>query len=113
MNTEPSVRLQNSLWGLFIGDALAMPAHWYCRIDNIQKVFDGGIRGYKDAAHPHLESFTNSGGDNVHRGMILGLLAGAAHYEIPDHLKQGLTAFDELKIEIDSFTDIALSGKAI
>ena len=33
-------RLQNALWGLFIGDALAMPAHWYYRVDNIQKVFE-------------------------------------------------------------------------
>lgn len=57
MNTESRRRLQNSLWGLFIGDALAMPAHWYYRADNIQKVFDGGIRGYRDATHPHLESF--------------------------------------------------------
>lgn len=30
----------------------------------------------------------NSGGDNVHRGMILGLLAGAANEEIPVHLKK-------------------------
>jgi ADP-ribosyl-[dinitrogen reductase] hydrolase len=55
----------------------------------------------------------NSGGDSVHRGIILGLLAGAANEEIPVYLKQGLTAFDELQIEIDSFSDIALSGKAI
>jgi ADP-ribosylglycohydrolase len=50
-------RLQNALWGLFIGDALAMPAHWYYKLDNIPKVFDGGIRGYVDPPHPHLESF--------------------------------------------------------
>lgn len=57
MNIESRVRLQNGLWGLFIGDALAMPAHWYYSSDNIRKVFDGGIQGYKDAPHPHLESF--------------------------------------------------------
>ena len=27
------------------------------REDNIRKVFDGGILGYEDAPHPHLESF--------------------------------------------------------
>lgn len=37
----------------------------------------------------------------------------AVNNEIPDYLKQGLRAFDELKIKIDSFSDIALSGKAI
>ena len=34
-------RLRNALWGLFIGDALAMPAHWYYDIDNITDVFEG------------------------------------------------------------------------
>jgi ADP-ribosylglycohydrolase len=50
-------RLQNALLGLFMGDALAMPAHWYYNPDNIAKVFDGGIQGYIDPPHPHLESF--------------------------------------------------------
>jgi len=50
-------RLQNALLGLFMGDALAMPAHWYYNPDNIAKVFDGGIHGYIDPPHPHLESF--------------------------------------------------------
>jgi len=50
-------RLRNALWGLFIGDALAMPAHWFYNIGNISDVFDGGIRGYVDPPHPHPESF--------------------------------------------------------
>jgi ADP-ribosylglycohydrolase len=50
-------RLQNALLGLFIGDALAMPAHWFYNIDNIAKVFNGGILGYLEPPHPHLESF--------------------------------------------------------
>ena len=50
-------RLQNALFGLFVGDALSMPAHWYYKLDNITKVFDGGIHGYVDPPHPHLESF--------------------------------------------------------
>ena len=55
----------------------------------------------------------NAGGDNVHRGMVLGILVGAANEEIPEHLKQGLIAFDELQTEIEAFSDIALSGTAI
>jgi hypothetical protein len=55
----------------------------------------------------------NAGGDNVHRGMVLGLIVGAANDKLPLHLKQGLTAFDDLQGEIDAFSDIALSGKAI
>ena len=55
----------------------------------------------------------NAGGDNVHRGMVLGLLVGAANRELPEHLKQGLIAFDELQTEIKAFSDIALNVNAI
>jgi hypothetical protein len=50
-------RIRNALWGLFIGDALAMPAHWFYSLSNIQQYFDGGIRKYEAALHPHPESF--------------------------------------------------------
>ena len=50
-------RLQNALWGIFIGDALAMPAHWYYKFDNLRRAFDGGICDYVEPPHPHLESF--------------------------------------------------------
>jgi ADP-ribosylglycohydrolase len=50
-------RLINALWGLFIGDALAMPAHWYYNPDNIKRDFNGGVRGYEAPPHPHPESF--------------------------------------------------------
>ena len=33
-------RTRNALWGLFIGDSLAMPAHWYYNLDKIKKDFD-------------------------------------------------------------------------
>lgn len=55
----------------------------------------------------------NAGGDNVHRGMILGLIVGAANERIPDRLMEGLIAHDELEDEIDAFTEIALKGNAI
>ena len=55
----------------------------------------------------------NAGGDNVHRGMVLGLIVNAANDDLPEHLKQGLTACNELKAEIDAFADIALSGEGI
>ena len=55
----------------------------------------------------------NAGGDNVHRGMVLGILVGAANKELPEHLKRGLIAFDELQTEIEAFSEIALNGNAI
>ena len=57
MAINKKIRIENALWGLFIGDALAMPAHWFYNIENIRKSFDGGITGYTDPPHPHPESF--------------------------------------------------------
>jgi len=50
-------RIEAALWGLFVGDALAMPAHWYYNRDNIRADFGGGITGYQDPPHPHPEAF--------------------------------------------------------
>lgn len=50
-------RVENALWGLFIGDALAMPVHWYYNLDNIEADFPGGVKGYEAARHPHPEAF--------------------------------------------------------
>ena len=55
----------------------------------------------------------NAGGDSVHRGMIMGLIAGAANDDLPEHLINKLLAHDELKVEIDAFVDVALRGNAI
>jgi ADP-ribosylglycohydrolase len=55
----------------------------------------------------------NAGGDSVHRGMILGLIAGAASETVPEHLIRGLAASRELEKEIEGFTDIALHGGAV
>jgi len=57
MAINQKIRIENALWGLFIGDALAMPAHWFYSIENIRKTFDGGVIGYTDPPHPHPESF--------------------------------------------------------
>ena len=48
----------------------------------------------------------NAGGDNVHRGMILGALAGASSEEIPQDLKTGLKEYEDIKNEIDEFVKI-------
>lgn len=51
-------RIENALWGLFIADALAMPAHWYYNRASLRAVFGAaGVRAYAAAPHPHPESF--------------------------------------------------------
>ncbi|MCX6073874.1 MAG: ADP-ribosylglycohydrolase family protein [Campylobacterales bacterium] len=50
------LKIENALWGLFISDAICMPAHWYYKLEYLKKDF-GEIKGYNDATHPHPESF--------------------------------------------------------
>ena len=55
----------------------------------------------------------NAGGDNVHRGMVLGLLLGATTNELPHDLVDGLADKSQLKQEIDAFAEIAAGEKAL
>jgi ADP-ribosylglycohydrolase len=48
----------------------------------------------------------NAGGDSVHRGIILGMLAGAASEEIPDELKMGLAEYESIEKEIEDFIEV-------
>jgi ADP-ribosyl-[dinitrogen reductase] hydrolase len=50
-------KVKNALWGLFIGDALAMPAHWYYNTNNIPKYLDGPVDDYKTPPDNHVEAF--------------------------------------------------------
>jgi hypothetical protein len=54
----------------------------------------------------------NAGGDNVHRGMALGLLLGAASNNVPQKLKTGLRDHDDLTKEIEAFAEIAINENA-
>ena len=46
--------LENALWGIFISDAMSMPAHWYYKRGYIKEGFDGWITEYHDAPHPNI-----------------------------------------------------------
>lgn len=50
-------RIENALWGAFIGDALAMPVHWFYSQNNIREQFPGGVDRYYPAPHPHPDAF--------------------------------------------------------
>ncbi len=76
---------------------------------------------YEGRAEPALLANANAGGDNVHRGMLLGLLVGAAAAQVaardgepslPEHLKQGLVDYASLREEIEAFAALAASGTA-
>jgi hypothetical protein len=70
-------------------------------------------RNYRFDVESALLANTNVGGDNVHRGMVLGLALGAANDTLPEHLVTGLAAYAEIKNEIEGFAEIALQANGL
>jgi ADP-ribosylglycohydrolase len=91
-------RLRNAMWGMFIGDALAMPAHWYYSLRNIQEVFNGGIRGYTDPPHPHIESFMV--GMDYHPDLQTAQRVGRAYDILHEHARFYDTNYGMLTIRL-------------
>jgi len=60
---------------------------------------------YGDDFEAAVLANVNSGGENVHRGMLLGALVGAAHgaSRIPPALKEGLVDSAGVAADIDAF----------
>ncbi|MGB0416245.1 MAG: ADP-ribosylglycohydrolase family protein [Coraliomargarita sp.] len=52
---SPHSRFLAAWWGSFIGDALAMPVHWYYKRELIPRDY-GAIRGYLAPKNPHPDS---------------------------------------------------------
>mgnify|MGYP001584648574 FL=1 len=48
-------RMRGALWGLFVGDALAMPVHWYYDLAALQRDF-GALRDYQAPKDRHPSS---------------------------------------------------------
>lgn len=48
-------RIEGALWGMFIGDALAMPAHWYYDTKALRRDY-GEITEYLQPHNPHPDS---------------------------------------------------------
>ena len=81
MNPVTDEKRTGALWGTFIGDALAMPVHWFAW-------------KYADNFEAGVIANTNVGGDNCHRGAVVGALLGAAAGtgQIPARFCDGLHA---------------------
>jgi ADP-ribosyl-[dinitrogen reductase] hydrolase len=95
-------RIRGALWGMFVGDALAMPVHWYYNIAALQQNF-GQIRDYQSpmAHHPNsIMALANTGkaGRGSQAGDIVGevILKGKKHHwgQINRHYHQGMQAGD-------------------
>ena len=93
-------RMRGALWGMFVGDALAMPAHWYYNIAALKKDF-GQIRDYHSPKAHHPNSImalanTSKAGRGTQEGDIVGnvILKGKKHHwgQANRHYHQGMQA---------------------
>lgn len=95
-------RIRGALWGMFIGDALAMPVHWYYNIAALWHDF-GQIRDYQAPKAHHPNSImalanTSKAGRGSPDGDIVGnvILKGKKHHwgQSNRHYHQGMHAGD-------------------
>lgn len=95
-------RIRGALWGMFIGDALAMPVHWYYNIAALWQDF-GQIRDYQAPKGHHPNSImalanTGKAGRGSQEGDIVGnvILKGKKHHwgQANRHYHQGMHAGD-------------------
>lgn len=101
-NLSVEERMRGALWGLFVGDALAMPVHWFYDVAAIQRLF-GSVRDYQDPPGHHPNSImplasTGRAGRGGQDGDIVGgvILKGRKHlWGRPGmHYHHGLKAGD-------------------
>ena len=104
MNNIQKNKATAALQIAFIGDALAMPVHWYYRPADILKAFPGGIKNFEDAPDFHPSSImslhsTRQGGRTTrsqHQPEVVGdvILKGRQRYwrEANQHYHQGMKA---------------------
>lgn len=95
-------RLRGALWGMFVGDALAMPVHWYYDVAALQHDF-GTLRDYHapKARHPgSIMALANTAqaGRGSQEGNVVGgvILKGKKHHwgQANRHYHQGMQAGD-------------------
>lgn len=94
--TNEKIRIENALWGLFISDALSMPAHWYYKLEYLKRDF-GAIDGYNDAPCPHPESFMV--GNGYHPDVSKANELGRAYDILHEHICFYNTSYNHLVIQ--------------
>jgi ADP-ribosylglycohydrolase len=102
MDSNRLDRRRGALWGLFVGDALAMPVHWYYDVAALQRDF-GVVRDFQSPRDFHPSSImslasTGSAGRGSQEGEVVGsvILHGKKHlWGQPNrHYHEGLQSGD-------------------
>lgn len=91
-----NIRIENALWGLFISDAISMPAHWYYKLDYLKKDF-GAIDSYTDAPHPHPESFMV--GSGYYPDVLKAKALGRPYDILHNHIRFYNTSYSHFSIQ--------------
>lgn len=95
-------RIRGALWGMFVGDALAMPVHWYYNIGALWQDF-GQVTDYQAPKSHHPNSImalanTAKAGRGSQEGDIVGdvILKGKKHHwgQANRHYHQGMQPGD-------------------
>ncbi len=107
MDATITARATAALQNLFIGDALAMPVHWFYRVGDIDRAFPNGIKTFEAPPEYHPSSImslhsTSGGGrkssGNQGQSDVVGdvILKGKAQYWDQSHVHyhQGMRAGD-------------------
>lgn len=102
-----SARATAALQNLFIGDALAMPVHWFYNVRDIDEAFPGGIRSFEAPPLFHPSSImslhsTSGGGRKAAGGQVQTDIVGGVilkgkepFWDRPNmHYHQGMRAGD-------------------
>lgn len=95
-------RWRGALWGMFVGDSLAMPVHWYYDVAALQRDF-GIVRDFQSPRPSHPNSImslasTGGAGRGTQEGEVVGsvILHGKKHlWGRPNrHYHEGLQSGD-------------------
>jgi ADP-ribosylglycohydrolase len=60
-------RLRGAIWGQFVGDAAALGTHWIYDLQEMEKLFPGGVNGFEPPNPGHYHYGKNPG-DQTHYG---------------------------------------------
>jgi ADP-ribosylglycohydrolase len=78
-------RLRGAIWGQFVGDAAALGTHWIYDLDEMEKLYPGGISGF-EAPLPGHYHYGKELGDQTHYGdgalVLLESIANQGHFDV-------------------------------
>jgi ADP-ribosylglycohydrolase len=80
-------RIRGAIWGSLVGDAFCLGSHWIYSLNELEKKFPGGIKGFETPSPGHYH-FGKQSGDFTHYGdvalLMLSSVAECGQFEAID-----------------------------